>query len=81
MSLDASLNGHQNFELNIEPWNIEDIIIQHEIVDEHSNTELFCQSMILSFLRLLINSREELSLAKVIGPDALLDHKIFTIIR
>ena len=37
--------------------------------------------LILSFLKLLINSREELSLAKVIGPESVLDHKIFTVIR
>ena len=88
LSLDASLNGQDNFEISTEPWNFDDFIplpnsgISSEDKGvEISNSEIYCQSLILSFLKLLINSREELSLAKVIGPESVLDHKIFTVIR
>ena len=84
LSLDASINQNQDFEVNIEPWEIDQIIVdtkndESEVVE--SNTEVYCQSLLLSFMKLLINSREEISLAKVIGPDAVLDHKIFTLVR
>ena len=62
LSLDASINGGQeNFEISTEPWNFDDIIplpnseISREGDVEISNSEIYCQSLILSFLKLLIN--------------------------
>ena len=63
LSLDASINGRQeNFEISTEPWNFDDFIPlpnsetsreeEEKDVEISSNSEIYCQSLILSFLKL-----------------------------
>jgi hypothetical protein len=86
--LDASMNGSPDFSVQVEQSSLESLFGEHQDHahdddDGKTNTELFCRSIIEGYSRLLINSRDELSLARVIssGPNSVLDHKAFTILK
>lgn len=60
-------------------------VIESEITDEEedgSKTEKYCMQLINGYFRLLVNSRDEMALASIIGgPSGILDHKAFTLIK
>ena len=87
--LDASLNESYNSErINITEEKIEDFLqyarefqtkINCDRGDKNeSESYKYCQELIESYARLIVNSRDEIALAKVIcGPCGSLDHRAF----
>ena len=86
LPLDSSLTGNlKDFSLHMDKF--DDQIINSsnspQVPDVGSNTEKYCRLTMMSYLKLLINSKDELSLSKLIcsGPEAVLSQKDFHIIR
>ncbi len=84
---DTSIDGITNKEaVNITTNEIESLdhlsLSEYRRPEEHFTSE-FCLQTVRSYLKLLINSRDELSLARIIssGPNSFLDHKAFTILK
>ena len=84
VSLDSSLTGNvQDFSLNLETFNDQIESYSNTKESSVSNTEKYCKLAITSHIKLLLNSKDELSLAKIIcsGPEAILEQKDFHVIK
>ena len=84
-NLDASLTGNvQDFNLQIQVFDPENLSKStSKTVEKSGNTEKFVKETCKSYLKLLINSKDELSLAKIIcsGPQNILNQTQFKIIE
>ena len=81
-SLDASMHENaQDFNLTIEQERIQPILLSKNLGFGLEMTSKM--KKIEAALRLLVNSKDELALAKMVctGPNPLLDHKSFTILK
>lgn len=85
--LDASLVGAGesdaiNLSLSELPFTEVVSAAQTSLSKSGSNTSEYCDQWIEGYLRLVVNSRDELALARIIcGPCGLLDHRAFTAIK
>ncbi len=88
-SLDASLLGSEedtdNFVVTLEDLDEKNVWMNQagqKSCNRASATEAYCMKLVTGYLRLVINSRDEMALAQIIsGPCGMLDHRAFTAIR